>query len=283
MLDELIKEIKENKTIRRIIDIVFGFGLFLLLIIIILCAKGLIKGAIDGGDIITVASTVLGGYFSFMGGAVGVIGAYLVFYLQGEKATKEANDKEQDELEYKKLMLFNLLDYTILKTDDIYQQLNKLYVNAYVSGFRLPTIDGYENEIRGNLYNDCIRIYSLKDSIEVRQFQAILKDRFNDAYLREYHLYEHVYDTNWTSYLNCIQKIDEETYIENIQRITNWLILLQNSKVDVYNFRQIDPIDFVMRRRGIDGIIDELAPEIKAKGFRSKTSMLKQEIYKPGK
>lgn len=282
MLSRLIEEIKGNGVIRRVIDIVGGVGLFLIVLVVILCIRGVYKGALDGTDILTITSTILGGYFSFMGGAIAVIGAYLVFYLQNEENNTTETTRQQKELNYKKMMLFNLLDYTILKTDDIYQKLNRFYVGAYVNGFQLPTEKGYENEIKGNLYNDCTRIYSLGDRDNVKQFQAILKDKFNGTYLREYHLYEHIYDSNWTSYLDCIPSLDKEHYIENIQRITAWITLLQNSKVEGVNFKQIDPIDFVLKRRGIDGVIDELAPEIKEKGFRSEYSMINQEIYRPG-
>lgn len=280
MLSKLIEEIKSNGVIRRVIDIVGGIGLFLIVIVIVLSISGLYTRDLDGADILTITATILGGYFSFMGGAIAVIGAYLVFYLQNESNNNAEIAKQNKELEYKKMMLFNLLDYTILKTDDIYQELNNIYIDYYVSGFKLPTEEGYENEIRGNLYNDCNRIDSLKDSSGVRLFTSRLKDEFNGTYLTEYNLYEHIYDNNWTSYLDCIPSLDEEHYIENIQRITAWITLLQNSKVEGVNFKQIDPINFVKMRRGIDGVIDELAPEIKEKGFRSEYSMMNQEIYK---
>ena len=249
-----------------------GSSLKITLTIFILFMVGIAGYIILFGNGITDANK-LSTIASFTAPFIAFSGAYLIFEF-GQKIEKDKT------LEYKKLMLFNLLDYTILKTDDIYQKLNESYVGAYVNGFKLPTEKGYENEIRGNLYNDCTRIHSLRDRDKVKKFQAMLKVDFNDKYLREYHLYEHIYDSNWTSYLDCIPSLDKEHYIENIQRITAWITLLQNSKVEGVNFKQIDPIEFVMMRRGIDGVIDELVPGLKEKGFRSQYSMINQEIYR---
>lgn len=257
-----------------------GSSLKITLTMFILVMVGVAGYIISFGTNITDAN-ILSSIVSFTAPFIAFSGAYLIFEFGQKKADREKKIESDTKLEYKKLMLFNLLDYTILKTDNIYQELNNCYLDYYTSGFKLPTEEGFENEIRGNLYNDCVRIYSLYDRDDVKEFNRMLKSLFNGTYLREHHLYEHIYDNNWTSYLDCIPSLDNEHYIENIQRITTWIILLQNSKVEGISFKQIDPIDFVLKRRGIDGVIDELAPEIKEKGFRSKYNMINQEIYRP--
>lgn len=264
---------KENKSGSNLKITVTMFILMMMAFSVYLMIFG--EGVTDINRLSTIAS--------FTAPFIAFSGAYLIFEFGQEKTDREKKIESDKKLEYKKLMLFNLLDYTILKTDDIYQKLNECYVEAYRNGFKLPTEKGKENEIRGNLYNDCTRIHSLENTKKVKEFKAMLKVDFNDKYLREYHLYEHIYDSNWTSYLDCIPSLDKEHYIENIQRITEWITLLQNSKVGGVKFKQIDPIDFVLKRRGIDGVIDELAPEIKEKGFRSQYSMINQEIYRPKK
>lgn len=207
---------------------------------------------------------------SFTSPFIAFSGAYLIFEFGQAKSDREKKLENNKKLEYKKLMLFNLLDYTIVKTKAIYEDLNYIYSEDYKYLFELLTKHGLENKLTGDLYEDCIEINSLKSMMNLNQFNAAINDLFNDKYLREYRLYEHVYDKNWTSYLDCIQSIDKEKYIENIQNIITWLTLLENSKVDKYNFIQIDSIEFVIKRRKIDEIINKLAPEIKEKGSRKK-------------
>lgn len=223
-------------------------------------------------------ANILVAVVSFLSPFIAFVGAYALAeenHKKSENIRKTQEDIENNKkLEYKKLMLFNLLDYTIHKTENLYAELNKCYKGAYSGELKdnLPPVKGYENEVIGELENDVPRIHTLISNQKVKGFANSLKVLFNDTFLRDVHLNEFVYDKNWTSYLDCIPKLRDEHKVRDIQRITNWLMVLQEYKSEGYNRKQIDPIDFVLMRRGIKGLIDELAPDIKENGFRNKIS-----------
>lgn len=247
-----------------------GSSLKITLTMFILFMIGVAGYIIVFGENITDANK-LSTIASFTAPFIAFSGAYLIFEFGQKKADEEKKLENVKKLEYKKLMLFTLLDYTVHKTENLYEDLNKCYKGAYSGGLKndLPVIKGYENEVIGELENDVPRIHTLRGSSNnVKGFASSLKVLFNDKFLRDVHLNEFIYDNNWTSYLDCIPNLRDEHKIRDIQRITNWLIALQEYKAEGYNRKQIDPIDFILMRRGIKGLIDELAPDIKKNGFR---------------
>lgn len=207
---------------------------------------------------------------SFIGALLGVIATYVAFYLG-------VNKEKEKEKKYKKLMLFNLLDYTIFKTNTIYTDLDEYYKrviqNASNQGvdlintmYVLSGLSEDEGVIGQDLSKDIGIIYALLPNEEITRLIRDLNIFFTDRILRYINLNDLIYDSNWCSYIDCISEIKENGANRDMQRIIDWIGNLKGQYVGLSGY---EVVDFIMQRDCIKEIIDELAKEVKEQGFRN--------------
>lgn len=274
-MSRLKKDIKQFKRTQIIIVVIF----VILLLIILLC---LLKiefswGFIDRKELLDITSDILGGYLGF-------IIAYFTLTYQMKQDKENKIYEMNNEIEYKKLMLFTLLDYTIYHTNDIYKQLDKCYNDSIIEAIseNIDIIDILSKDYEVNhLENDKLEKYEIKSELDNDSIGIMLCLRykqinflknsmdlyFKDGILRHNNMKKLVYDKNWTDYIDCLEKMDNNA-TRNMQRIINWITLLEN------NAENYDVMDFVLRRRGIRMLIDELYPKARETGFRNSSIYL---------
>ena len=237
-----------------------------ILMLIILCC--LLKLEFSGGifdrkELLDVTSKILGGY-------LGCITAYVTFKCQKELDKEKRQEAIKKEIDYKKFMLFSLLDYTIVNTEPLCKELNDEY-NKIISNIIADGIDvqkklsnhWYKNyQVKLNdLDNDALAInYCEVYDKDIKSLKRTLNLNFG-LILNHYDLEGLIYDENWTNYLDCIKEISNEDSVQKMQRIINWINLMNNLK-------DVEVIYFVLARKGIRTLIDQLSPEIREKGFR---------------
>lgn len=264
-----------NDNVKKMVDILTILTLVILAILLIVLELSIFLpsvewGWLDRNTLITTFATIIGGFFGFIGASIGIIGTYGAFYLGVNK------EKEKEE-NHKRIMLFNLLDHTITSTNDIYSSLNHYYkecvrsatnsgvdIKEKVSKYNQD--DKYKDKICLDIDEDAFYIMSAKDSKD-SDITCLIKGLdvyITDSILREKNLSILVYDDNWCSYLDCIKELREKGGERDMQRIINWLTFLKESP----NSSRIDSLEFILRRRGIRCIIDELNKESKEEGFR---------------
>lgn len=173
-------------------------------------------------------------------------------------------------------MLFNLLDHTITKTNNIYYELNNYYKKSikdvYRQGIDLEhKISKYvqvtTDKIHLDIDEDAIHIFRAKDYKEPEILNLIegLNVYFNENILKNEDLNILVYDDNWVSYLDCLKVLSRKGANRDMQRIINWITFLKEGRNDTKK----DSLDFMMMRRGIRCTISELNKEIENEGFRN--------------
>lgn len=274
-------ELKKQKQILPwgiwlIIGLTILFGIGLIIAFFFTLQVGTVLGEkVSFTDLLMMIVSVISGFLGLIGGVVGVIGAYLLFLSQ-VKIDKENKDEEkQKELDYKKLMLFNLLDYTILKTEDAYGLLNHHYLEAIKRAEKngidiIKILSRYNTEnykVNKVLDNDAIAIYRSQVYYpEILEITNLLTTVYCDEIMSYTNFSEFVYDDKWTHYIDCIESLREENRHRDMQRIINWLTALSTNNEDG-GF--ISTMDFILMRRGIRTLIDELYPSIRESGFRN--------------
>lgn len=275
-MSRLKKDIKQFKKTQIII-----VGVFVILLLIILLCLLKIEfswGFIDRKELLGITADILGGYLGF-------IIAYFTLTYQMKQDKENKIEEMNNEIEYKKLMLFTLLDYTIYHTNDIYKQLDKYYNDSIIGAIseNIDIIDilskdydvnhlinhkSEKYEIKSELDNDSIGIMWCLKYEQIKFLKNSMDLYFKDNILKYNNIKKLVYDKNWTDYIDCLEKIDTSNTIRNMQKIINWITLLEN------NGENYDIMDFIMRRRGIRILIDELYPKARETGFRDSSIYL---------
>lgn len=256
-----IKILKES----ALIIIVF----VILMVVIVAC---LLKvefswGFVDRKELLDTTGKILGGY-------LGCVTAYVTFKCQKELDKEKRQEAIKKEIESKKFMLFSLLDFTIVNTEKLYILLNEDYFGILTSMSQsgidisrmLKNSSSNNYDIEGGIN------YDLEDDIidickseyryqEVHNLISLLNESL-ERRLYQQDIRRLIYDNKWTEYIDCIEGISNDNSVKYMQRIIGWINLLSS------NLANADSIDFVLRRKGIKILIDELAPEIKKKGVR---------------
>lgn len=207
---------------------------------------------------------------SFIGAVLGVIATYGAFYLG-------ANKEKEKEKKYKKLMLFNLLDYTVFNTKTIYRDLNNYYKRSIQDAnnqgidlinimYVLSGLSEDEGVIGQELSEDISIIYMFSQNEQITELIRGLNRYFSEHILRQIDLSDLIYDNNWCSYIDCISDIKDDGVNRDMQRIINWIGTLKRQYTDCTEY---EVVNFIMQRECIKKIIDELGKEIKEQGFRS--------------
>lgn len=261
-LNEMIENVKDYKVkcmVKKIFRILLWGNIILLLILgCFMFAPGVKNGILDRDTMITMTATIMSGFLGVTGALIGVMGTYGAFYLGVEKEREEKQN-------YKQLMLFSLLNYTIKNTYELYDGLNTYYKksirDAIGEGVYLKDIlSPYADEIKNDIDEDAVAIYrAVMDYEEIKILNSSMGVYFNEILLGKINLNALVYDKDWSSYLECILQLRNDDVNDDIQRITKWLILIQNYSSN----DNIDVLEFILLRRGIRKTIEDLCPEIK--------------------
>ncbi|MBN8047283.1 hypothetical protein J0A94_05535 [Paraclostridium bifermentans] len=216
-------------------------------------------GWVDRNTLITTIATIMGGFFGFIGAAIGVIGTYGAFYLG-------ANSEKQKEENHKKIMLYNLLENTINETSEIVKELHAFscdYGDRFNDENRdickrihslMDTIvkdkhdDMFNFAINGIVYAGRNKNFTLPQNLYGRRLQA----NFNEIKEQcRIDLSRLLYDENWTTYLDCLNDH------KKIQIIISWVNLLRN------NSQGFNVIDFLRYRNEVIKVIDDEYPMVK--------------------
>lgn len=233
--------------------------IFIILIVILLCC--LLKIEFDNGlfdriELLNSTSTILGGY-------IGFIGAYFIFTFQRNEDTKKKKMRELSELQYKKVMLFNLLQATISKTETIYESLNQIYKEELEKNKEELEKN---NTLSENLELD---IKIIVDRVSDRTFLNLthyLDMYFEGVSKLEFKILpKSVYDDKWNDYIDCIPQIAKENSDEIIQLIITWITFLQNNG-EIYD--NLKSLEFISMRTDIKEIINKIYPEISKVRFK---------------
>lgn len=277
-----IKKAIDRINIKRIVKICIV--IFFILMSILLCFVFIPQFKwewLDRNYMISSTCTLIGGFFGLIGALIGVVGTYGAFYL-------EVEEEKRKKLEYNKLMLFNLLDYTILKTKSIYDELLEYYKNSIKDAknegvdlvnimYKVSGVSEDESEFGANLETDIGMLYMSMDKPEIEILIRGLNIYFIEDILGDINLNDLIYDNNWCSYIGCISEMKENGANRDMQRIIDWLGNLKRQYTGHTNYTgytEYEVINFIMERSCIKGIIDELGKEIKEQGFRKNFSRL---------
>jgi len=208
---------------------------------------------------------------SFTAPFIAFSGAYLIFEFGQKKADKEKKLENVKKLEYKKVMLYNFLESTIVGTSKLVKELHHFsckYGDVFKEEDRdicrrvqrlMDTVakDKYDDmfyfTICGIVYAGSNENFTLPKNIYGRRLQC----NFNELIeMDRIDLSRLLYDENWTTYLDCLNDH------KKIQIIINWVNLLRN------NSQGFNVIDFLRYRNEVIKLIDEEYPEVKDGSIR---------------
>lgn len=234
-------------------------------------------GWVDRNTLITTIATIMGGFFGFIGAAIGVIGTYGAFYLG-------ANSEKQKEESHKKIMLYNFLEHTIIETEHLVKNLHEYSVrygnmfkdedrdicNRVKSLMDIIVRNKYDNMFYMSIYAIVLGGRTEEFKLPKNRYGARLQAELDSLIdIDRIDLSKLLYDDNWTTYLDCL---DDH---EKIQTIVNWVNLLRNS------LKEVNVLEFLKYRNQIIKVIDEEYPEVKngsIRGIREKVEETLESI-----
>lgn len=217
----------QDEDIKKMIDTLSTLTLSILSILLILLVlstfiPSIAWGWLDRNTLITTVATIIGGFFGFIGSAIGIIGTYGGFYL-GEKKAKDIQ-----EAEYKRNVdrayqaTYYMIINSIKKTNYVIEEVMKKY--------DVLKKDSNVTCLTGNIMED-LKYISETDFTKVFQV-PILEDKeveivskFKDeiiSILNSKNYSKLVYDENWYENLCCF---DED--LEYISGIIEWINILR--------------------------------------------------------
>lgn len=258
----------DKNAVNRWIKILKESGLIIIVFVILMVVivGCLLKvefswGFVDRKELLDTTGKILGGY-------LGCVTAYVTFKCQKELDKEKRQELAKREIEYKKFMLFSLLEFTIMNTVKVYNSLNENYLKIIASmsksGIDIAEILSYKNSssIASDLESNVTSILVNKDKNEVQNIIALLNDCLERILAYE-DLKKLIYDNKWTDYIDCLDEIVNDNSIAQMQSIITWINLLSSDS------ENINSIDFVLKRRQIKFLIDKISPEIRKKGYRN--------------
>lgn len=222
----------------------------------------------------------------FLGAILGALSAYILFKLENMSDKKKEENQEREDTEYKKQMLYTLIDHTLSSTKKQYDGLEELYAKNYkalekyvreTNDHIINTDDDIDSDVfilSKNLSMDINDIEMLKDyeydtpkNIAIEVYKTLNK-HFKTKTLNSNSLTRGFYDKNWINYIDCV-----ENGVERYD-IINWLSMLQSLD------RSIPLTDFIFYRNRMFSIIKDNYPEIKEYGVAYRIDSTKKGYSK---
>lgn len=238
-----------------------GSSLKITLTMFILLMVGLAGYIISFGTNITDAN-ILSSIVSFTAPFIAFSGAYLIFEFGQKKTDREKKIESDKKLEYKKMMLFTLLEFTYIQTRIPSQNIKKVYKDDYK---KIPcegngyAVDKYK--LTGELMTDFNKMLRVKPCEDTEYFDAFL-DWVSDKLvedMKDTNIYKRViYIENWYDYLDCVEDIDD------INSIVFWITMIKSSD------NSIKVYQFLSNRDNIDSLIRKYYPKVIDEGLRGK-------------
>ncbi|MGL4731707.1 MAG: hypothetical protein ACRCW0_08990 [Clostridium sp.] len=194
---------------------------------------------------------------AFMGAITGVSGAFFIFKMGDKKSKEEKKEKEIKELEYKRNLLFTMLEYTIIQTNIVTNSINKYYhqnCDEYLA-HKYNLVGEFKADLLKTIFisdkNDCEELFDYYSKID-----KIFLDMLNKYKIPE----RVVYIDDWYNYLDCIEDAEE------IQTIITWINLIKYSDVgsDSYTYM------FLSNREEVDNLIKKYYSKAITEGVRGK-------------
>lgn len=143
-LYDKVTKLIDNKNVKKMINTLTIFTVIVLTILLILLELSIVLPSfnwevVDRNTLITSIATIIGGFFGFIGAAIGVIGTYGAFYLGVKK-------EQEKEIKLSYQLIYYILKNSLVKTE----KLTKNIVDSY---------DGLEDSIKkqflkGNIKSD---------------------------------------------------------------------------------------------------------------------------------
>lgn len=243
----------KDKNYKNIIKKFLNYSaiIFVALVIVLLCSLCGLEfgwGKVDRKELVSVVSTVLGGYFGLIGAVIGVVGAFLILNIQLKNEIENIKGKENLDLK----MMKNLLEYTVSETDYIVTSICDKYQELYDKTLGREVLEAkFKRAKQGisDMTEHLICKGSLDDDIEIfrdihgeEKYEKLKKNiSINySKYLNTYHdIYETfvkidrelVYDKSWSNYLVAIKNTGQFSY-DDIQAIIKWITILNSRTID---------------------------------------------------
>lgn len=185
-------------------------------------------GWIDRNTLITTVATIIGGFFGFIGAAIGIIGTYGAFYLG-------INKEKQQRISTSYQIMYYMINNSIQKTYSV--------TRTIVSGYRRLKDNDENTVLTGNIEED-LKFLSGTDfsgdfdffkSLEVLDTKMTkeqwvsykgFKEDIENAFKKE-NLKELIYDDDWYKYIIDLP----EAYVGEI---TDWINILKFKKVNKF-------------------------------------------------
>lgn len=245
-----------------------GSSLKITLTIFILVMVGVAGYIISFGAHITDVN-ILSSIVSFTSPFIAFSGAYLIFEFGQKKTDREKKIESDKKLEYKKMMLFTLLEFSYMQTRIPSQNIKAVYKDDYK---KIPcegeeyAVDKYG--LTGELMTDfdkMLRVKPCKDTEYFDDFLDWVSDKLIED-MKETHIYKRViYIENWYDYLDCVENLDD------INSIVFWITMIKSSD------NSIKVWQFLSNRDTIDSLIRKYYPKVIDEGLRGKFDMINIE------
>lgn len=206
------------------------------------------------GSVVTYRTLAGDDLLGLMGAFIGVIGAYVGFYLGVRKENQKEELKEKKEIEHKKMMLYTMLEFSVMQSRVPYIKLKEYYRNQYNKDH---TMINFEIERKFKLTGDFIVDFEIMMQVypctETRVFDDFIQTINNFLFnkINEYQIAKKaIYIENWYEYIDCISEVQEQN------AVLVWIGLIKNSDININSHQ------FVANRNNIKSIVDKNYPKV---------------------
>lgn len=284
-VDEIFDEEKDTKFEDIIKKFLNGsVAILVALVIILLCSIFGLEfdwGILDRDILISVVPTVLGGYFGFVGGVVGIVCAYFIYTAEMRTQKKILEEEKLAKKDYSLDMLCCLLDTTITETDEILPR----FIDKSKYYWEHKTYEPYLNEMENDLLMEntlhLSKVNFYEKPSDLLKFNSIIISdefgdlgfEFQDSINRDINMEDIIYDENWCNYLAYIDDKNKKYR----KKIIKWIKLIKETQIILYensdgqSISYIDIYNFISYR-------DEIIKFLKLYGY--KNHELYEDIFK---
>lgn len=207
----------------------------------------IIGGAVTYG--VLAGNDILG----LIGAVIGVFGTYIGFRLGVSREKEKEELKDEKELEHKKMMLYTMLEFSVMQSRVSYIEFKKYYKEQYNQDRHMINFEIERKfELTGDFIND-FKIMSRVKSGEKKLFDDFI-ERTSDVLFDRMNKYQiakkAVYIENWYEYIDCIPEINDQN------TVLVWIGIIKNSDIS------INPYQFIANRNDIKAIVDKNYPKV---------------------
>ncbi|GAA0093441.1 hypothetical protein UT300009_34720 [Paraclostridium bifermentans] len=206
------------------------------------------------GGVVTYRTLVGDDFLGLIGAIIGVLGAYGGFCLGVSREKQKEELKEKKELEHKKMMLYTMLEFSVMQSRVSYIEFKKYYREQYNQDRNMINSEIERKfELTGDFIEDfgiMLRVYPCKETRVfddfIERISNVLFDKMNEYQIAK----KVVYIENWYEYIDCIPEINDQN------TVLVWIGIIKNSDIS------INPYQFIANRSVIKAIVDKNYPKV---------------------